>query len=105
MTDIVIRQPSSNNGTPTDQGITSKNFNNPDQPGDNTSSAQKNDVDNTFVAPTLIGLGPLRNALMLIIKQRIRAFELISLCTGCEVKQILTLCILLFTSHPTHDSK
>ena len=34
---------------------------------------------------TLTGLGPLRNARRLVIKQRIRLCDIVSLCTGCEV--------------------
>ena len=35
--------------------------------------------------PQLIGLGPLRSANKLYIKQRIRASDVVSLLTGCEV--------------------
>lgn len=35
--------------------------------------------------PRLIGLGPLRSANKLFIKQRIRASDVLSLLTGCEV--------------------
>ena len=36
---------------------------------------------------TLTGLGPLRNARRLVIKQRIRLCDIVSLCTGCEVRE------------------
>ena len=55
------------------------------QPTNGRNSAGSTDAGNASIEPTMIGLGPLRNALTLTIKQRIRAFELISLCTGCEV--------------------
>ena len=39
--------------------------------------------------PVLSGAGPLKAAETLVVKQRIRAFEILSLCTLCEV--ILTI--------------
>ena len=36
--------------------------------------------------PELIGLGPLRSANKLFIKQRIRASDICALLTGCEVR-------------------
>ena len=38
--------------------------------------------------PTMIGLGPLRTANKLWIKQRIRASDILSNLTGCEVNLI-----------------
>ena len=40
----------------------------------------------TLTEQTLTGLGPLRNAKRLVIKQRIRLCDIVSLCTGCEVR-------------------
>jgi len=40
---------------------------------------------------TLTGLGPLRNARRLVIKQRIRLCDIVSLCTGCEVEKKYTI--------------
>ncbi len=34
---------------------------------------------------TLVGMGPLRAASRLTVKQRIRACDIFSACTGCEV--------------------
>ena len=42
----------------------------------------------TVSEQTLTGLGPLRNARRLVIKQRIRLCDIVSLCTGCEVSKI-----------------
>ena len=39
----------------------------------------------TVTEQTLTGLGPLRDARRLVIKQRIRLCDIVSLCTGCEV--------------------
>ena len=77
MTDIVFRQPSSNNPT---------SDNCDPNPGESqqTVNNNQNHEENSNSSST-IGLGPLRNALTLTIKQRIRAFDIISLCTGCEV--------------------
>ena len=55
-----------------------------DQPSDN-SSAQNNSEN---AEPQLIGTGPLRSANKLCIKQRIRASDIVSLLTGCEVSFI-----------------
>ena len=41
--------------------------------------------------PTMIGLGPLRTANKLWIKQRIRASDILSNLTGCEVNLIFVL--------------
>ena len=41
----------------------------------------------TLTEQTLTGLGPLRNARQLVIKQRIRLCDIVSLCTGCEVRR------------------
>lgn len=41
--------------------------------------------DHQAEEPRLIGLGPLRSASKLFIKQRIRASDVLSLLTGCEV--------------------
>ena len=88
MTDIVVRQPSSNNATfSKEYTISLDNCDIPEQPHDNENLTENDDGENPSVAPTMIGLGPLRDALTLTIKQRIRAFELISLCTGCEVRE------------------
>ena len=77
MTDIVFRQPSSNNVTTEDCDpiLVESQIN---------GSNNRNNEENSD-SPTTIGLGPLRNALTLTIKQRIRAFDILSLCTGCEV--------------------
>ena len=40
----------------------------------------------TLTEQTLTGLGPLRSAKRLVIKQRIRLCDIVSLCTGCEVR-------------------
>jgi len=37
--------------------------------------------------PVLSGTGPLKTTDTLLVKQRIRAFEILSLCTGCEVEK------------------
>ena len=78
MTDIVFRQPSSN--TPTSDNCDPN-------PGESQQIVNNNQSheENSHSSSTTIGLGPLRNALTLTIKQRIRAFDIISLCTGCEV--------------------
>ena len=77
MTDIVFRQPSSN--TPTSDNCDLN-------PGESQSTVNNNQShEENSHSSTTIGLGPLRNALTLTIKQRIRAFDIISLCTGCEV--------------------
>ena len=59
-----------------------------DQP---QSSIQENNTsESTSVQesqPELIGLGPLRSANKLFIKQRIRASDICALLTGCEVMQ------------------
>ena len=48
---------------------------------------QENGNGSTVAAAeqTLTGLGPLRDARRLVIKQRIRLCDIVSLCTGCEV--------------------
>ena len=56
-----------------------------DQPSD--SSSAQNNTENS--EPQLIGTGPLRSANKLCIKQRIRASDIVSLLTGCEVIMIL----------------
>ena len=77
MTDIVFRQPSSN--TPTSDNCDLN-------PGESQQTVNNNQShEENSHSSTTIGLGPLRNALTLTIKQRIRAFDIISLCTGCEV--------------------
>ena len=77
MTDIVFRQPSS---------ITPTSDNCDLNPGESQSTVNNNQShEENSHSSTTIGLGPLRNALTLTIKQRIRAFDIISLCTGCEV--------------------
>ena len=77
MTDIVFRQPSSN--TPTSDNCDLN-------PGESQSTVNNNQShEENSHSSTTIGLGPLKNALTLTIKQRIRAFDIISLCTGCEV--------------------
>ena len=86
MSDIVIRQPSSDTQATTEYSSSHENRDITEQP-ENDSSINTNTVaDSCSVPPTTIGLGPLRNALTLTIKQRIRAFDIISLCTGCEVR-------------------
>lgn len=55
-----------------------------DQPNSDTNSAQS---DNDSSQPQLIGTGPLRSANKLCIKQRIRAGDVFSLITGCEVEK------------------
>ena len=56
-----------------------------DQPNSDTNSAQS---DNDSSQPQLIGTGPLRSANKLCIKQRIRAGDVFSLITGCEVMML-----------------
>ena len=56
--------------------------NQPNHEDNNSSSENQN---NAQESPTLIGLGPLRTANKLCIKQRIRASDVLSLLTGCEV--------------------
>ena len=84
MTDIVVRQPTSNNQT-----LTENCDPKPDESqltvNNNQNSGEQSD------SPTTIGLGPLRNALTVTIKQRIRAFDIISLCTGCEVSIMIII--------------
>ena len=54
-----------------------------DQPNSDSNSAQSQSENDTH--PQLIGTGPLRSANKLCIKQRIRAGDVFSLITGCEV--------------------
>ena len=65
------------------------------QPRENLNSIQNNDGGNPSVAQTMIGLGPLRDALTLTIKQRMRAFELMPFSPCCEVRESVRVCILL----------
>ena len=48
------------------------------------SSTSSNNVE----SQELIGLGPLRSASKLFIKQRIRASDICALLTGCEVSNL-----------------
>ena len=48
----------------------------------------------TLTEQTLTGLGPLRSAKRLVIKQRIRLCDIVSLCTGCEVRRSIQLNLL-----------
>ena len=50
------------------------------QPGANAESGNVANGE-----PVLTGTGPLRTAESLLVKQRIRACELLSMCTMCEV--------------------
>ena len=79
MTDIVIRQPTSHDPTVSE---------NCDVTTDESHFTGNNNptCDEHSESPSTIGLGPLRNAATVTIKQRIRAFDIISLCTGCEVR-------------------
>ena len=66
-----------------------------DQP---QSSIQENNTsESTSVQesqPELIGLGPLRSANKLFIKQRIRASDICALLTGCEVMQKMHFAVI-----------
>ena len=85
MSDIVIRQPSSNTQDTTQYSSSPENRDISEQTENNSNTNTNTAADSCSIPPTTIGLGPLRNALTLTIKQRIRAFDIISLCTGCEV--------------------
>ena len=53
----------------------------------NQPNSEENESHNdTSSEPTLIGLGPLRTANKLWIKQRIRASDILSTLTGCEAR-------------------
>ena len=39
--------------------------------------------------PTLTGLGPLMSTNKLVLKQKIRACDILSACTGCEVNRYI----------------
>ena len=84
MTDIVIRQPTSNNQTLSENCDPKPDECQPPM-NNNPNSGEQSD------SPTTIGLGALRNALTVTIKQRIRAFDIISLCTGCEVSIMIII--------------
>ena len=85
MTDIIVRQPSRSSPTQDQCTTFSDNCDTQERPQDHSNTTSNNGGDPVPDNPTTIGLGPLRNALTLTIKQRIRAFDIISLCTGCEV--------------------
>ena len=62
------------------------------EPKSTTTAVELSDVNlengngsGTVTEQTLTGLGPLRDARRLVIKQRIRLCDIVSLCTGCEV--------------------
>ena len=81
LTDIVIRQPTSRDST------VSENCDGTTTVESQFTANNHPTCDEHSESPTTIGLGPLRNAATLTIKQRIRAFDIISLCTGCEVSK------------------
>ena len=56
---------------------------NPDRDESGTDRSTSDD-------PVLSGTGPLKSAESLVVKQRIRAFEILSLCTLCEVNNPMT---------------
>ena len=58
----------------------------------NQPNSDENESQND-IEPTLIGLGPLRSSNKLWIKQRIRASDILSTLTGCEVKKPLKVLI------------
>ena len=58
------------------------------QPNSDENESQNPQNESTD-EPTMIGLGPLRTANKLWIKQRIRASDILSNLTGCEVNLIL----------------
>ena len=61
----------------------------------NQPNSDENESQNdTIEEPTLIGLGPLRTANKMWIKHRIRASDIVSTLTGCEVR-IFTLDIFI----------
>ena len=57
------------------------------QPNSDENESQNPQNESTD-EPTMIGLGPLRTANKLWIKQRIRASDILSNLTGCEVNLI-----------------
>ena len=58
------------------------------QPNSDENESQNPQNESTD-EPTMIGLGPLRTANKLWIKQRVRASDILSNLTGCEVNLIL----------------
>ena len=56
------------------------------QPNSDENESQNPQNESTD-EPTMIGLGPLRTANKLWIKQRIRASDILSKLTGCEVEK------------------
>ena len=60
------------------------------QPNSDENESQNPQNESTD-EPTMIGLGPLRTANKLWIKQRIRASDILSNLTGCEVKNEISL--------------
>ena len=87
MTDIIVRQPSNNVIT---AGFAESSMSENQQYSSDIANLpitnQETNPHSGAAEPVLTGLGPLRNATHLTIKQRIRACELLSLCTGCEVR-------------------
>ena len=55
------------------------------QPNSDENESQNPQNESTD-EPTMIGLGPLRTANKLWIKQRIRASDILSTLTGCEAR-------------------
>ena len=82
MSDIVVRQPGRIDIPSVQSSTFTNNCDSSEQQADNTST---NAADAASDSPTMIGLGPLKNASTLTIQRRFRAFDVLSLCTGCEV--------------------
>ena len=63
------------------------------QPPSTISTESPSTSSYNIESQELIGLGPLRSASKLFIKQRIRASDICALLTGCEVSVILEIAI------------
>lgn len=84
MSDIVVRQPGRNDIPSVQSSTFTNNCDTSEQQADNTSTDAASAASDS---PTMIGVGPLKNASTLTIQRRFRAFDVLSLCTGCEVEK------------------
>lgn len=96
MSDIVVRQPGRNDIPSVQSSTFTNNCDTSEQQADNTSTDA---ADAASDSPTMIGVGPLKNASTLTIQRRFRAFDVLSLCTGCEVNIEITFYTLQKSSN------